>query len=148
MNRADKELFEILERDWVHYVSKCESRDEIPWQGEGLMAKMQIYQGDLPTSGTYKPDMMPSTIDKYRKIPITEAERFAARMAFRVPANLQKHIMVEPIIRRREKITQETIAALCSCTLDQYKKGRAKAKLFWIYHARMNMGKVKSLATA
>lgn len=35
MNRIDTETFEMLERDWVNYVSKCESREEIPWQAEG-----------------------------------------------------------------------------------------------------------------
>ena len=102
MNRIDTETFEMLERDWVNYVSKCESREEIPWQAEGVMAKMQIYCGDLPQGGNHKPDMMPSTIDKFRKIYITEDENFAARMIFRVPVNLQKYIMLEPIIRRKE----------------------------------------------
>lgn len=148
MNRADKELFEILERDWVNYVSKCESREEIPWQAEGVMAKMQIYCGDLPQGGSHKPDMMPSTIDKFRKFYITEDESFAARMVFRVPVNLQKFVMLEPIIRRQEKVTQVAIAALCSCTVDQYKKGRAKAKLYWVYHAGMNKLSKKALAIA
>lgn len=136
MNRADTELFETLERDWVHFVSKFEASSEIPWQAEGLMAKMQIYLGDLPRSGAYKPDMMPSTIDKYRKIYTTDSERFAMRMIFRVPKNLQKFVMIEPLIRRKEKVTQDVIANVCGCTLDQYKKGRAKAKLFWVYEAR------------
>ena len=148
MNRADTELFEILERDWVNYVSKCESREDIPWQSEGVMAKMQIYCGDLPQGGGHKPDMMPSTIDKFRKIHITEEENFSARMIFRVPVNLQKFVMLEPIIRRQEKVTQVAIAALCSCTVDQYKKGRAKAKLYWVYHAGMNSLNKKVLATA
>lgn len=114
----------------------------------GVMAKMQIYCGDLPQGGNHKPDMMPSTIDKFRKIYITEDENFAARMIFRVPVNLQKYIMLEPIIRRKEKVTQIAIAALCDCTLDQYKKGRTKAKLYWVYHAGINKLGQKALATA
>ena len=148
MNRADTETFEMLERDWVNYVSKCESREEIPWQAEGVMAKMQIYCGDLPQGGNHKPDMMPSTVDKFRKIYITCEEDFAARMIFRVPVNLQKYIMLEPIIRRKEKVTQVTVAALCDCTLDQYKKGRTKAKLYWVYHAGINKLGKKAMAIA
>jgi len=139
MNKADKELFETLERDWVNYVSKHECANEIPWQAESVMAKMQIYKGDLPESGTYKPDTMPATIDAYRKFRITDAEYFAARMMFRVPRNLQKFVMLEPLIRRKEKVTQDMIAAICSCSLDQYKRGRVKAKLYWVFHARNNI---------
>lgn len=139
MNAADHELFKVLENAFATYCDKCESRDGIPWQAEGLMGKIQTYEGDLPQSGAYKPDMMPSTVDKYRKFYITELEYFAARMMFKVPKALRDYVVIEPIIRRKENVTQETLAYVCEVSVDQYKKRRGRAKVFLLAIARANM---------
>ena len=153
MNTKDREVFEQLERDWTTYISKIESMEEIPWQAESVMAKMQAYKGDLPQSGSYKPDTMPGTIDKYRKFYISDGEKFAGRMLYRVPRALRIYVALEPIIKRKEDYTQARLVALLNetgthCTLDQYKKRRAKAKMWWVYHARLSQLKSNLIAIA
>lgn len=146
MNTVDRELFEQLERDWTTYISKIESKGEIAWQAPHLMGKLVDFEGDLPESGAYKPDMMPATIDKYRKIYISEAEAFAGRMLYRVPRALRIYVALEPIIKRKEDYNQARMVALLNetgtaCTLDSYKKRRARAKVFWVSHAKLNMNR-------
>lgn len=139
MNQQDKELFELLESAWVSYYSKCENREEIPWQAEGLMGKIQTYEGELPESGAYKPDMMPATVDKFRKFYITDLEYFAAKMMFKVPKALRDFVMIEPIIRRKENVTQKLIAAICGVTISQYEKRRRRSKLVLLHFARLSL---------
>ena len=140
---TDNELFEIIERDWVNYYGKCESRDEIPWQAEGMMGKLVTYKGDLPVGGLAF-DGMPVMIDKFRKFHITNDERFARDMMFKVLSSLQLFIMVEPLYRNQvtssgKKITQTILAAALGFSIDQYKKQRGKAKQHLIFHAREGM---------
>ena len=135
MTPQDSDLIKKIEHDWVYYIEKTTQRDEIPWQAESVMAKIQIYEGDLPQSGAYKPDTMPQTIDKYRKFYITDRERFAARVMVSVPKNLQPFVMFQPLLSGRPKITQETIAALCGCNVVRYRNQRHKAKLYLLQAA-------------
>lgn len=130
MTPQDSDFIKKIEHDWVYYIEKSTQRDEIPWQAESVMAKIQIYEGDLPQSGAYKPDSMPRTIDKYRKFYITEDELFAARVMVSIPKTLQPFVMFQPLLAGRPKITQELIAAMCGCNLSRYKNQRHKAKLF------------------
>lgn len=130
MTPQDSDFIKKIEHDWVYYIEKSTHRDEIPWQAESVMAKIQIYEGDLPQSGAYKPDSMPRTIDKYRKFYITEDEIFAARVMVSIPKTLQPFVMFQPLLAGRPKITQETIAAMCGCNLKRYDEQRHRAKLY------------------
>lgn len=141
MNHADTVIFETIEKNWIEYFSKCEVRDEIPLRSDGLMSKMQTYHGDLPQGGL-KPDIMPGMIDKYRKFHITEQEHFAFKIMMAVPKPLRPFVMIEPLIRNKpnpktgKKPSQEFIAAYCDCTIDYYKKRRARAKEYLVLEAK------------
>lgn len=124
----NKDLIKKIEADWSSYFEKCQSQNGIAWEGEGVMAKMIIYQGDLPESGAYKPDMMPSIVDNVRRFYTTHDEHFAARMMFSVPEHLRLFVMVPPL-KVVSGLKQEAKAHLLGCSLDQYKRKRAKAKL-------------------
>lgn len=139
MTPQDSDLIKKIEHDWVYYIEKCNSRDEIPWQAESVMAKFQIYEGDLPQSGAYKPDSMPRTIDKYRKFYITDDEKFAARVMVSVPKQLQPFVMFQPLLSGRPNVTQETVAAICGVSLATYRKRRTVAKLMLLGKARAKL---------
>lgn len=136
MNADDRDLFAALECAFSTFWDKNEHSGEIPWQAESLMGKIQTYEGDLPQSGAYKPDKMPSVVDKFRKFHVTDEEHFAAKVFMLVPLSLRYFIIVEPLIRRREKVTQKVIAAVLGCSVSQYEKKRARAKIFAVAIAR------------
>ena len=131
----NKDLIKKIEADWSSYFEKCQSQNGIAWEGEGVMAKMIIYQGDLPESGAYKPDMMPSIVDNVRRFYTTHDEHFAARMMFRVPKSLQLYVMIPPL-KAVKNLNQEAKAHLIGCGLEQYKYRRKKAKAWLLFRAQ------------
>lgn len=136
MNHADTVLFETIEKNWVEYFSKCEARDEIPLRSGDSLSRMIVYQRGL------KPDTMSDVIDKFRKFSISEKEYFAFRMMLAVPKSLRLFVMLEPLIKNKpnpkneKKPTQGVIAALCGCTIDEYKKRRGRAKDYLVLAAK------------
>lgn len=154
MTSDDKYLYEILERDFISCVEKIWTCHDIPLKGPHLNGELVTYRGDLPRSSGHVPDKMAFVVDEYRKNSLTSAEEFARVMLYKIPERLRNFILYEMVYRKWvddskgfRSLTQLELAHVLQCSIDQYKKARARAKETYVYLAKENgMTKYKRVA--
>lgn len=88
MKRAEHREVERIVNLWIDYVDNNEYNERLSQQGEGLQGKIHTYKGDLPRSGSYKPETIAEVAERLK--PITRDQKIAhwLIMSLKVEARL------------------------------------------------------------
>lgn len=141
---TDNELFEIIERDFTSFCFKATLRHEALREAPHLNGLLVDYGGDIPRSEGIKPDIMVRIMTIFERNEFTKSELLAKQIVFKLKPHIRIFIESRPILNANlkkrsenwEYLTHEQTAMALGLSIQQYNRGRARAKENVIYFAK------------
>jgi len=75
VKRAEHREVERIVNLWIDYLDNNDYNERLAKEGEGLQGKIHTYKGDLPRSGSYKPETIAEVAERLK--PITRDQKIA-----------------------------------------------------------------------
>lgn len=141
---TDNELFEIIERDFTSFCIKATLRDEALREAPHLNGLLVDFKGDIPRSEGLRPDIMVHIMTVFERNEFTKSELYAKTIVFKLKPQIRMFIESRPVLNANlkkrdenwEYLTHEQVAVVLGLSIQQYNRGRARAKENAVYFVK------------
>lgn len=140
-------MFEIIERDFTLYYAKTITRNAALREAPHLNGLLVEFGGDIPRSEGIKPDIMVRIMTVFERNKYTRSEELAKKLIFKLPKNLQLFVVSRIYFNEKlkkekdwEYLTHAQVAQMLGFSIDQYNRGRARAKQYLVERVKQMKG--------
>jgi hypothetical protein len=129
VKRTEKEIFELVMASWLSYKITRQVIEESVYSEPSA----SDHSGTTNSGPKNDHDTLGRKVDRMNRLESFEPDELEAAEVVSRLGKMQKFVTIEAVAKRRisaaQKLpTQRVIAAMCQCTIDEYKKRRATAK--------------------